>query len=858
MTKHLQKPLIAIVAALMVALMAVAIIGVVSGASPALANTNMTHNVCGSTTCTHNGHEAVTFASLNQTMITAVVDGGGTIPEGNYQLIENVAVGGYLSVASGKTVSLCLGGFTMDFGTFNISVSSGATLNVCDCAATQGTVTSTFEYVNIPYNAGTIKNDGTLNVFGGNIINTASMSSQAIYNQGVASVYGGSVSAQYWTINNNASSGAKPQLNVHGGTIKTTGTTIICNAGDVVVTGGTLISTNKNAVGITVGQGNTLEMSGGTISGVATGVENRGGTATISGTAEITASSSAMYNNMGTIYVAGGTISSTGSSSNSIGIENFANSTAYISGGNVIGVIAISNKSRGIVSVSGTANIFTDDDASDSLTKLCIKNSGTLEITGGTISNTEGEVIGISSGGVANISGGTLINTNANNTDEVIVVAADCTANISGGTISHAGGFAINLNSSTAELYLSGAPTISYPSEKAAIYLKEGTVYATNEEQSQKYTGQALSIKVSSAENDVVVVNNIDNDTASKFTSANNGYILAKGDGTLYMHKHTWASTWSTSATEHWKECTTANCPITAIADKYRYENHTSPISDNNCTTPDKCGYCGYELVEAQSTHDYTDNCDEDCNRTGCAGTRTAPHTPNEDDNNCTTSIVCADCNAETTAAQEHAYDNTCDTTCNNTGCTHAREITHTPNADDNDCSTAVVCSVCGATTTPAKPHAYTAEKDATDHWNKCSVCGTEEAKIAHTYTSGVCNCGAKQKYTVSVVGGKVGDDVSAVVEKDGNVTVVANAAAAGKQFSGWSVNGEIVSNATSYTFAPNANITIEAVYTDIAPASGDGLGGGAIAGIVIGSIAFVAIVVASVLLIIKKKKVKK
>ena len=68
-------------------------------------------------------------------------------------------------------------------------------------------------------------------------------------------------------------------------------------------------------------------------------------------------------------------------------------------------------------------------------------------------------------------------------------------------------------------------------------------------------------------------------------------------------------------------------------------------------------------------------------------------------------------------------------------------------------------------------------------------------------------------------------------------ITITANEPAEGKVFKGWQdASGKIVSTEKSYTFTVNGETTLTAVYED-APAAKKGLSGGAIAGIVIGSV---------------------
>ena len=88
------------------------------------------------------------------------------------------------------------------------------------------------------------------------------------------------------------------------------------------------------------------------------------------------------------------------------------------------------------------------------------------------------------------------------------------------------------------------------------------------------------------------------------------------------------------------------------------------------------------------------------------------------------------------------------------------------------------------------------------------------------------------------------------VVKKGGSITVTANEPAEGKVFTGWQdASGKIVSTQKEYTFTVAEGTTLTAVYEDTSsggeitpPAKKDGLPGGAIAGIVIGSVAVAGI----------------
>ena len=89
----------------------------------------------------------------------------------------------------------------------------------------------------------------------------------------------------------------------------------------------------------------------------------------------------------------------------------------------------------------------------------------------------------------------------------------------------------------------------------------------------------------------------------------------------------------------------------------------------------------------------------------------------------------------------------------------------------------------------------------------------------------------------------KVDGGTGAGTYKEGDsVTITANDPAEGKVFKGWQdASGKIVSTEKSYTFTVTEATTLTAVYED-APVAKKGLSGGAIAGIVIGSVAVAGI----------------
>ena len=155
-----------------------------------------------------------------------------------------------------------------------------------------------------------------------------------------------------------------------------------------------------------------------------------------------------------------------------------------------------------------------------------------------------------------------------------------------------------------------------------------------------------------------------------------------------------------------------------------------------------------------------------------------------------------------------------------------------------------------------------TTEKTGTKKHFECSVCGKlfDENKNEVTAADLVIPMIGTHKVTVN--------GESNFYKEGESVTVTANEPAEGKEFVGWKdESGKIVSTQKEYTFVVKGEMVLTAVYQDKAPGGGtidgeiapapdkNGLSGGQIAGIVIGSIAGGGIVGFAIFWFVVKKK---
>ncbi len=208
---------------------------------------------------------------------------------------------------------------------------------------------------------------------------------------------------------------------------------------------------------------------------------------------------------------------------------------------------------------------------------------------------------------------------------------------------------------------------------------------------------------------------------------------------------HAYGEYESDGASGHTHTCTNEGCTATETAE------HTPAEDDGDCTTAVTCTVCGYVSKAAEANHVYGEyesdgasGHSHTCTNSGCTQKETAEHTPAEDDGDCTTAVTCQNCDYVFTAGEaSHAYgEYTSDGasghshTCTNSGCTQKETVAHTPAADDNDCTTAVTCTVCGYVTKAAEAnHAYGEyTSDENGHSHTCTNTGcTQNEAAEHT-----------------------------------------------------------------------------------------------------------------------------
>ncbi len=239
---------------------------------------------------------------------------------GTYMLMTDVTMTKTITVAAGDTLNLCLNGHKISSSIRVFSIKG--TLNLCDCADTQGTITGNTGGTQANGGVFYVYNNATFNLYGGTLTAAKKVTSEG----GVGCVAGGTNGKMYMydgVIENGQATknggnivmwdGAS--MFVYGGVIQngtsTGGGNIGVTKGNLTITGGKLIGGTSSGYGgnIRVGQDGTLTVTGGEILG---GTANSGG-ATIYGNQSGT--------NVPDIYLLGGKITAGTTNSSSVGYK---------------------------------------------------------------------------------------------------------------------------------------------------------------------------------------------------------------------------------------------------------------------------------------------------------------------------------------------------------------------------------------------------------------------------------------------------------------------------------------------------------------------------------------------------------
>lgn len=192
---------------------------------------------------------------------TAISSIGNSLNSGNFYLQDDVQCSSNISING--TINLCLNGHSLasaDEKPKRITINQGATLNICDC-----TETGTSSLV--------IKNNGTLNIYGGTyggqyIVGGRSYYNQLIDNAGILHIHNAKIEADIEAINNTGT------LTIDDGTfsVASVWSNVYCidNEGTAVINGGSFTSASSHTIYSNGGSSASLTIDGGIFSNTST------------------------------------------------------------------------------------------------------------------------------------------------------------------------------------------------------------------------------------------------------------------------------------------------------------------------------------------------------------------------------------------------------------------------------------------------------------------------------------------------------------------------------------------------------------------------------------------------------------
>ena len=241
-------------------------------------------------------------------------------------------------------------------------------------------------------------------------------------------------------------------------------------------------------------------------------------------------------------------------------------------------------------------------------------------------------------------------------------------------------------------------------------------------------------------------------------------------------HEHRYGD-WSKDGTNHWHECTDAACPNQSGSIKDKAAHIYDDDADTTCNI---CGYVRtvtppahehrYGDWSKDGTNHWHECTDADCPNQSESIKDKAAHVYDDDAD--TTCNVCGYVRTVTPPAHEHRYgDWSKDGTnhwheCTDAACPNRNESITDKAAHDYDDDADTTCNICGyvrTVTPPAHEHRYGDwSKDGTNHWHECTdaACPNRNESItdkaAHDYDDDAdttCNiCGYVRTVTPEIV----------------------------------------------------------------------------------------------------------
>ncbi len=230
-----------------------------------------------------------------------------------------------------------------------------------------------------------------------------------------------------------------------------------------------------------------------------------------------------------------------------------------------------------------------------------VVSKGTFTVSGGTLTaNTP-----ISNSGICTVEGTAVIN-GIHTVAEALNNSGEL--HLSGGSVTAKSGA---VYSDGGKIYLSGKVILS-GGDKDLNIVKNTEIYAHKlDDTNYFYIGDVLTISLPTdyLSEGNVVVKEVNDNNKKLFTLINsNGFVLSNVSGNLVLHKHIWSTEWTTDENAHWHECTADICDLTDYSkvSESGYEAHTPEADDGDCTTELICVVCQETLVEANKAHSFT------------------------------------------------------------------------------------------------------------------------------------------------------------------------------------------------------------------------------------------------------------